>query len=177
MKCNRYNLSHFNWFILQTQEIQQETAKVFNLKLHLPVLGLYCSTAALLYQDRRIFFFQKWSKIISKWGTNASPKELHIKTCNADARVFDLKVFEWTWLWCKNIITPFAKHTDQGVCTDTHAQGHHVSSDAVQLASAALTDWFIPAAKLVFEDRSSHKNAAEHSWKPSPYRRNQMWWD
>lgn len=37
---------------------------------------------------------------------------LHNQICNMlcrHLRVFDLKVFKWTWLWCKNIITQFCQ--------------------------------------------------------------------
>ena len=106
---------------------------------------------------------------------------LHIHICNVlcwHLRVFDLKACKWAWLWCKNIITQFCQtRTDAGRRTDTHTQGHHVSRETVRRASTALTVWFIPPTKLVFEDLSSHKYAAERSWKPSPCRRNQTWWD
>lgn len=108
-----------------------------------------------------------------------SKPPLHIQICIMQCwhlRVLDLKAFKWTWLWCKNIITQFCqahrhKHMHQ------HAHRRPPCKLNMHRASTALTIWFITAAKHVSEDRSSHKYAAEYSWKPSPCCRNQMWWD
>lgn len=76
--------------------------------LHPATLGLCTHTVAIA---------ASWWEKCEMWSELSKHKEqmkdsAHIQICNLLCRrlsVFDLKVFKWNWLWCKNIITRFCQ--------------------------------------------------------------------